>query len=321
MSDPMSDLFDRFPALAELAELSGKKKFIEHPALSRTMLGKYAEETASPRSYKCDYRRRKNETQLTIHFKETVSRALAIPAGVGEMFGYRLAGFAGVRVPRVTLTTDEPSEMDCKTNYVKPVTGGWMLSERVPVSLPIYYLPGQTTFGVEEWAFRKTFKNLFDKRCPLGREAYADFPSEPPQASLDVVKWDSEQRLRLYAYRSLLCCTYPHASNVLVDTSGRLHLIDHEKCCLPTEGDDIELLSGMIADSPQAITVCKQVAQGITPQAIEQSLDGIPDNFWRPETGRWALYDNPRDAAGYFGDRLNHWKGFFSEKREAANAV
>lgn len=301
-------------SVGALSDLRGR----EHPGLSRTMLGSYAEETGQ-RNYECDYRRRKNETQMIINLKKTDPGGLVIPEGVGEMFGYRLAEFAGVRVPRVTLTTDEPT--DFKSHHVKPVPGGWMLSRRVPASLPIYYLSEQMAYG-KEYQFRQMFEGLFDKRCPLGREAYPDFPSEPPQAVLDAAKWNSEERLAHYAYRSLLGCTYPHNSNVLVDTSGRLHLIDHEKICLSTEGDDIALLSGMIADSPQAVAVCRRVAQDITPEVVERSLDGIPDNFWRPEA--WAkkiwVYDNPKDAAGYFVYRLNRWKELFSEKSEAANA-
>lgn len=300
----------------------------EHPALSRSALGFYAAQTAIQESYDCRKARRKNMSRMLVFYQQTDRARLAISEGVGEMFGYRLAEVAGVRVPRVTLTTNEPSEAEFKSNHVKSVPGGWMLSERVPASIPIYYLRGSVRTSAlsehpeAEESFRPMFKAAFDKRCPLGREAYADFPSEPPQEALDAARWDSEQRLRHYAYRALLGCTYPHSSNVLVNTSGRLWLIDHEKCCVSTEGDDSALLLEMIADSPQALAVCRRVAREITPEAIERSLDGIPDNFWRPGSGRkrYARRDNPEGAARYFIDRLNRWNELFNEERRMANA-
>lgn len=262
---------------------------------------------------------------MILSYDKTDASPLAIPRGIGEMFGYRLAESAGVRVPRVTLTADEPG--DFTKHHVKRVPGGWMLSERVPDSIPVYYLGDVVSTSAisdqPEHAFRSMFKEAFDKRCPLGREAYPDFPSDPPEASLDAARWNSTERLAHYAYRALLGCTYPHSSNALVDTDGRLWLIDHEKCCLSNEGDDLALLMRGIADSPEAIDVCRQVAEGITVETIERSLNGIPDNFWRPASSRkgdLTRFDNPESAAGYFIGRLNRWNELFSEERRLANA-
>jgi hypothetical protein len=153
----------------------------EHPALSRLALGTYAESCSSG-NVEAKIARLENFMAMVPQVKQTEFAPVVIPNGVAEMFGYRLAEFAGVRVPRVSLTTEEPSAADCLTNYVKPVLGGWMLSERVPRSMPLYYLETQVPTGLTavtsdiEDIFVRVFESLFDKRCPLGPEAYADFP-------------------------------------------------------------------------------------------------------------------------------------------------
>lgn len=290
----------------------------EHPALSRIALGAYAAQTVTSETPEMKRVRRNEMTGITIFYGQTDSAALALPQGVGEMFGYRLGSAAGVRVPRVTLTTDPPE--DFTRHHVKQVPGGWMLSERVPASLPVYFLSKQVATSAmsesPEYGFRKMFKEAFDKRCPLGRDAYADFPQSVPEAALRASRWDSPERLKHYAYRALLGCTYPHSSNVLVTTDGELWLIDHEKICVDTEGDDLALLLRVIADSEAAIEVCRQVARGITPEAIEQVLADIRECFWRGRK-RYARYYDPINAAGYFVDRLNRWNELFSERGQA----
>ena len=307
-----------------IASAGGQLRQKEHPGLSRSALGVYAKQTARQESYECARARRKNVSAMLLLYEQTDVSPLAVPAGVGELFGYRLAEFAGVRVPRVTLVENEPTAAEFQNNHVKPVPGGWMLSERVLGSIPVYYLSKlirtSAVTDQPESTFRRMFKDLFDKRCPLGREAYADFPNDPPQVALDAAKWNSEGRLPHYAYRSLLGCTYPHSSNVLVDTAGRLWLIDHEKLCLSAEGDDIQLLWQVISDSLAALAVCRRIAQGITFEAIECSLDGIPERFWRPVSGRerYASNDNQESAARYFADRLGRWNELFKERKVAS---
>src|SRR5437762_3233344 len=84
----------------------------EHPALSRSALGFYAAQTAIKETYDCRKARRANMSRMLVFYQKTDRARLAIPEGVGEMFGYRLAEFAGVRVPRVILTSDEPGDID-----------------------------------------------------------------------------------------------------------------------------------------------------------------------------------------------------------------
>lgn len=297
---------------------TGEYEAREHPALSRIALGVYASQTAGRESYECKRARRKQRTGMILSYDKTDAAPLAIPAGVGETFGYRLAESAGVRVPRVQLQTDEPD--DFTEHHVKKVPGGWMLSERIPASIPVYYLSDLVSTSAisdqPESAFRSMFKEAFDKRCPLGREAYADFPENAPEAALVASRWDSDERLRHYAYRALLGCSYAHSSNVLVTTSGQLWLIDFEKTCCDTEGDDIALLLRVVADSEAAIEVCRRVAQGITPEAIKQALSDIPAWFWRGRR-RYARYDDPESAARYFVDRLTRWNELFAERTVA----
>jgi hypothetical protein len=302
-----------------------KKKVCEHPAIARMVLGDYARKTAD--EFNADsYRARIRNTMGRINkLGLSPGTPLAIPAGVAELFSYRLAESIGVKVPRVLLRWEDATAEECATHYVKRVPGGYVLSERVPRSIPLYFLrdKAETLPGpMSEKVFRLTFVELFDKRCPLSREAYSDFPEDPPAPAREAARWDSEQRLMHYIYRAFLHCTYPHTSNALVDIDGNLWLIDFEKTYMVPEGeDDIELLHRMVKDSSEVVGLCQRVS-GIRPLEIERAFADIPSRFWRDATSVrlsaraiYGAYNTPEAATQYFADRLSRWQEVFGHAK------
>ena len=242
---------------------------------------------------------------------------LAAASGVGELFAYRLSHKCGVHVPEITLTASEPT--DFQNFYVRKIPRGWALSKRIPRALPLYYLTDQCEvlppFHRMELALVKKFERLLDKRCPIGRDAYPDFPTEAPTAALRAAQWNSEQRSLVHCFRALLYCSYGHVSNCLVDVEGKLWSIDHEKLIYTPNTDDIHMLDELIGNHPLR-NLCAQLAAGLTTEDIEQSLSDIPNRFW--DTGK---FQQPRTAIEYFSRRLEVWQRTFTERGELANAV
>jgi len=162
-------------------------------------------------------------------------KPVAMPAGVSELFAYRLGEACGVRVPPVTLTHDQHTDDDCANTFVKAVPGGWAMSKRVPRSIPLYYLKGrcqtlpQEVFDAAnkvgaagEAVLHRSFVELLDKRFPVEREAYNDFPDSPGSRVLAAAERNSPQRILTYAFRALWYFTRPHNSNVMLDSDARL---------------------------------------------------------------------------------------------------
>lgn len=214
---------------------------------------------------------------------KTKGTPLAIPAGVAELFACRLSSIAGIRVAPVTLTPDEPT--DFSKFHAKRVPGGWMLSARIEKSIPLFFLKGASQIlppedeGMGDAIFRGVFESLFDKRCPLSRESYLDFPVIPPEVSLKAARWDSEQRMMQHAFRSFLWCSHAHSSNALVDTKGRLYLIDHEKTYYARGTKDIAELHEVVNCSDSALRICRKIGEAITPDAIRCAFEDIDRRF------------------------------------------
>src|SRR5581483_51045 len=117
--------------------------------------------------------------------------------------------------------------------YVKPVAGGFFLSQRVPRALPVYFLAHRdgAVLPPASHLFEASFHDLLNKRNPFDRDHYDDFSTflEADPYVLAASQWDAPQRLLGLAFRHFLGCSYGHASNCLIDASLRLWEIDFEK--------------------------------------------------------------------------------------------
>ena len=192
---------------------------------------------------------------------------LAVSGGVGETLGYRLSQSIGLNVPKVTLRERKP----CKaTQYVKKITGGWVLSEPVPNAIPLYYL--LDSVGENNTAhdlLRDKFENQILKACPVSRKDYIGFPMNPDTDLLLKAKWDSPQRLLCFAFRAFLFCTYPHVSNLLLNTKGDLWMIDHATILWRDNEDILQLHRAVKNRNPVVMEACRQISR-ITEDDIRQ---------------------------------------------------
>lgn len=299
------------------------QKVCEHPALIRAAFGMYVANNADL-SIAAKLAQLRNVTDRFQQQALQPSTPLAIPGAVAELFGYRLSQFTDVNVPQVLLTMEQPDEETCGCYYVKKQPGGFVLSERVPESMPLYFLRGKAETlpgAINEAVFRRTFLELFDKRCPLSREAYADFPDELPAQAKEAARWNGRERLLQYAFCGFLHRTYPHSSNALVDVHGKLWLIDFEKTYMP-EDDDIARLHDLVKESAEVMQICGHISR-ITPQEIEESFTDIPQSFWKMEGSvrlKYGAHDTPEAAAAYFVERLERWQSYFQAEEKAKHA-
>ncbi len=252
----------------------------------------------------------------------------ALPSGIAEVFAQRLAHTTGVRVPKVTLSDTEPVTFG---SYVKRVAGGWITSERVPQSLPVYFLreqcetlpPEQFLNGIEmdgddddaRDTMRLQYLSLIDKRCPHDRAAYHDFPEIATDHALVAARWDSPARLRGHAFRAFLHATYAHSSNYLVDVAGQGWVIDFEKILYRDDCEDIRALRETVNSSPRALKECRRINQ-LSERDIVRGLAGFQKRYWqKPASGEGgAVLSNEKAATDYFIKRLKVWRECFSTK-------
>lgn len=258
---------------------------------------------------------------------------LAVPTGVGELFAYRLADHVGVRVPLVRLEADKPAESQ---DFCKRVPGGWVVSERVPGSIPVYFLgdacatlPYRASFAYELTFVREVydshvylfFEGSINKECVLNHE----FPDDPPMEALMAAQWNSPQRILGHAFRAFLYATHAHTSNCLVDTSGRLWLIDHEKIIYRENEEDIRELYELIYPSDEIMNACRLIS-ALTESDIEEALSDIPERFWdrgaeaEREPHPPAKFANSTEALIYFAARLRVWQECFGAKVVSSHA-
>ena len=257
------------------------------------------------------------------YFKK-VTLPLALPGGVGELFAFRLAEAAGVRVAPVTLSETKPDNFN---DFVKKVHGGWCVSERVQKSIPMFFIKEQAELYPTWFDFQKTatteklciadfgfllgnldIRCIINKESPVSRAAYTDFPDLAPKAAIEAAKWDSDERLLTYAFRSFLYATFPHTSNCLVSTDGKLTLIDHEKVLYSL--DDISLLKASVSPIRKTHRVAKALRQmcDITETDIRAALSDIPSRFWKFSG---VFFSDEQKAANYFIKRLDKWRRCF----------
>jgi hypothetical protein len=289
---------------------------VEHPVITTLVLGHAAFDSIDTLSQAAESRHvfRSESDKFARGIYGPWVKRWALPNGVADLFAHRLAHKCGLRVPEVSLSADEPR--DFQNYYVRKVVGGWALSRRVPDSLPIYYLKGQTetvapAIKVEQMFMRK-FQWQLDKRCPVGRAVYADFPEKAPEAALEAARWNSTARLRGHAFRAFLGATYGHTSNCLVDTSGKLWLIDHEKIAYRKGGEDIEALFKIVCESELVMDQCRAISV-LTREDISTALADIPARFWGKTQAD--------ESIEYFCERLDSWQKVFAlERTEVAYA-
>lgn len=232
----------------------------------------------------------------------------ALPRGISEIFAYRLAAAAGVRVPRVELTQEPLNAPDW---FAKEVPGGWCNSERVPRALPIYYLSNQDLMlppAIKKMDDELRFAPLLRKTCPVDRADYADFSEqmESDARLLSAAAWNSDQRLLGHSFRAFLYATYAHSSNCLADMNATLWLIDHEKIIHQKTTDDIIALHKVANHSERILRNCRRICE-ITEDHIEESLSGISWQFWQAG----SVFNNERDAGESFKRRLSVWQAVF----------
>jgi hypothetical protein len=262
-----------------------------------------------------------------------------LPSGVSELFCYRLSKhIKGLRVPEIQLHESEPKRMTFLKDdlIVKLVSGGFASSRIVPRSLPIYFLAekndslippniAELEMKARQWIYNDlgvskepkalrdaAIKKLLNKQCPLSREFYEDFEEakESDPQILNAAQWDSPQRILIHAWRAFLNSTYAHNSNVLVDNSARLWVIDHETCVFSETASEIEKIALFVSQSERLLDTCKQISC-LTTWNIEEALKDIPSVFWS-EGGK---FERPQEAAHYFSSRLAKWKKHFPAEK------
>jgi hypothetical protein len=270
---------------------------------------------------------------------EALSAPRVLPSGVSELFCYRLSKhIKGLRVPEIQLHESEPKRPTFLKDelIVKLVSGGFASSRIVPRSLPIYFLAvkndslippniAELEMKARQWVYNDfgvppepralrdaAIKKLLNKTCPLTREFYDGFDKskESDPQILDAARWDSPDRVLIFAWRAFLNCTYPHGSNVLVDTEGKLYVIDHETCVYSEKASEIEKVAIFVSQSERLLNACKQISC-LTTWNIEEALKDIPSVFWR-EGGK---FEGPQEAAHYFSSRLAKWKKHFPAEK------
>jgi hypothetical protein len=111
----------------------------------------------------------------------------------------------------------------------------------------------------------------------------------------------------IHAFRAFLYCSYAHSSNVLVDTAGNLHSIDHEKLVYADGTKDIAELFEAVRHSSKVMRACCQISQ-LTRGDIERSLSGIDERFWHGEP---AVFNSRGPALEYLCGRLAAWRRHF----------
>jgi hypothetical protein len=213
----------------------------------------------------------------------------------------------GIRVPEITLSREHPKT---QTDFVRTVPGGFSTSKSIKQSLPVFYLRDktQTTWFVKECVEQDLHDAALQKACPVRREFYSDFPDEPSEQVLKVARYDSDDRIRQYIYRSFLYSTYCHTSNSLVSTDGSLWLIDHASLILTplhSVTDDIYQLKGWIDFCPKLMKMASELSI-LTEKDIEESLTGIDKRFWLG-----GKFTTPERAARFFLKRLEAWQKCF----------
>lgn len=248
--------------------------------------------------------------------------SMALPAAVAELFGYRISKQIDIRVAPVEIFKQEPTN---SKDFVKERRGIWILSRRVENSIPIFHL--KNALRVPQDLQNPVSKNIpglqknlddifrcsatlgsFDKSCPIFRLDY-DFPEEYETDSvvLGAARWNSDERLLTYAFRALFYFSYPHSSNVLVDTEGNLTLIDHEKIIYRADTSDIKELYESVCGSERVMNACRQIS-GLSENAIMDALSDIDEKCWQHEK---AAFKEPIGASDYFIKRLHAWKRYF----------
>jgi hypothetical protein len=258
-------------------------------------------------------------------FNQSALVRMALPTAVAELFAYRLAKSTEItNVAPVKVTTREPKDFN---DFAKSRNGLWIISKRVPKALPLYFLSRkistspfckrgrydllimQTIEDIAEW-LRPYFIELLDKRCPISREQYADFPEEA-ESSREVIEaatWDSPKRLLTYCFSAFLHSSHPHNSNVLVDMEGRLWQKDFEKIVYRDDVADIAELYANVRKSERVLEACRRVS-GISEQALTDALSGINSEYWQRED---AEFKHHTSAIEYFVNRLRVWKKYFT---------
>lgn len=314
-----------------------RQKDIEHPVFTRIMLKLAAEENnlrgESIRSvisvtrtflpiYKFAFKELKGERPTRVE--------MSLPTAVAETFAYRLSRLAGFNhVPPTKLSATEPTAFD---NFVKERNGVWIVSQRIPKTLPLYFLSKKIatipeykthrihklvsdfTSGIDDWV-RESFITALDKRCPVNREHYNDFTKDMESAQvLSAAMWNSPQRLFTYAFSSFLHSTHPHSSNVLVDADGLLWQIDFEKFVFSENATDIAELYGVVKDSEKVMRACREIS-AISEEIIESALAGIEKSYWQSED---SIIRDQKTAIKYFFHRLRTWKHFFKPIQKQA---
>ncbi|MEN3333514.1 MAG: hypothetical protein V7641_2879 [Blastocatellia bacterium] len=283
---------------------------------------------------------------------ELVGTRIAMPFAANEYFGCQLAKVVGINSPEVLLATGQSLDwsmtnplIDANTVYldawlgfgtaaynpptagrgiltedfyIKPLSGGWALVRRVPGALPVYFLRQRVQTApswLADFDDEERIDYLLNKRSPVDRLAFADFPaeSESDPEVLASARWDSPGRLLSYAYRSWLFCTFPHASNSLVKTDGTLWVVDYEKTLWRKDCGDIEELAKLVAPSARITAICRRMS-AINSQHIEQAIGEIPQKLW--ETGESVLTSKGA-ALDYWCERADEWRLYFGVEQSA----
>jgi hypothetical protein len=132
----------------------------------------------------------------------------------------------------------------------------------------------------------------------------SDFvPPEDWTPIRNAVAADSEQMLLIHAARVFLACTTAHAGNILVDASGKLYSIDHERCEL-TDGREIDLLAENVKLGTRAHESLRVISASLDTAIVRGLFDILPEQV------TWPMGPRDRTVTHYLS-RLEKWKKCF----------
>jgi hypothetical protein len=125
---------------------------------------------------------------------------------------------------------------------------------------------------------------------------------ELPEARLIIeraIAADSEQMLAIHAARIFLGCSAAHASNVLVDGTGRLYSIDHEM--VAKDAGELEWTFRSIQRGTPAAAALERISE-LTEAQLTTIFEGLQ------EVPRRSHMLDQENAVRYFVERLRRWK-------------
>ena len=134
---------------------------------------------------------------------------------------------------------------------------------------------------------------------------FSDFvPPEDWTPIRNAIAADSDQMLLIHAARAFLACTTAHSGNILVDASGKLYSIDHERCEV-TDGREIDLLAENVKPGTRAAAALRKISASLDTAIVRGLFDNLPAEIC------WPLGTREKTVEHYL-NRFQLWRTVFS---------